>query len=376
MRPRPPWHVVHVLGSLRVGGAERSVVNYLQAADRRRFRHSVLCLTEAGALAALVRELGIPVHVRRVRWRTGARDVLSLAAWLRRERAAVVHSHLYYGSLWGRAAGLVARVPALVTTEHGKELWKNRAQLWLGRQLSRRTCRHIVVSEDGLRLRIEREGLDPDRLTRIANGVVVTGTPDPERRRRVRDALGLDDRQPVVGTVGRTVAAKGYPDLLAALARLRPGHPDLRWLLIGDGPERPALLAAAAKAGLDDVVIAAGQRTDIPDLLAAMDVFVMPSLREGLPVALLEAMATGRACLVTDTGGMPEAVDHGQAGVVVPAGDPAALGTALESLLADPERRDRLGRAALARARALYASEAVARRIEAIYLECLAGGRT
>lgn len=370
----PPWHVAHVIGALRTGGAERQLVNYLLAADRREFRHTVLCLTAPGDLAPVVRNRGISVTVLRVRNRTAPLSLYRLRSWLVREQVAVVHTHMHGAALWGRVAGRLAGVPALVTTEHGKELWKNRRQVLVDRFLSRWTCRHIAVSEDGLRIRHRRERVPLEKLVLIPNGVPLPDPPvDAEAGHRVRRELGVPPEAPVLGTVGRLVEAKGYPHLIQALVRLRETHPDAVWLAVGDGPLRDVLAQRVREAGVADAVVFTGRRDDVPDLLAAMDVWVMSSIREGLPVALLEAMAAARPIVATTVGGIPDAVRDGESALLVPAADPAALAAAVGRLLDDPALARRLGAAARRTAEQRYGIETVARRIEAVYRECLAG---
>ena len=368
-------HVVHVIGSLNVGGAERSVINYLEAADREQFRHTVVCLAARGDLASRVEALDVPIQVIRVKMSRGPWDLMRLARWMRRQDVAVVHSHLYYGSLWGRLAGIVAGVPVMVATEHGKELWKNRFQIWLGRRLAHRTCRIITVAEDGKKLRVEREGIPASKMTVIANGVPLPDLSQHDRdRAEARCELGLAEDGPVIGTVGRTVEAKGYGTLLTAMEELSHRESAPTWLLVGDGPERESLLTRAAERGLADRIVAPGKRQDIARLLAAMDVFVMPSIREGLPVALLEAMAAARPCVVTDVGGMPEALAEGPCGVIVPSEDPGRLAQAIGGMLDEPARARSLGEAARRCAEQRFSNQTVARRIEGIYQDCLDRG--
>jgi L-malate glycosyltransferase len=369
---RPPWRVAHVIGTLQVGGAERQLVNYLLAADRQRFTHRVVCLDGSGPLAADLARAGIPVHEHRVRLRALPLDLLRLASWLRRERVDIVHSHMFGASLFGRIASLLGGVPVRVVTEHGKELWKDRWQVGMDRLLSHITCRHIAVSEDGRRIRMKRERVPAERIALIPNGVkvppIAAGGVDAE----ARASLGLTAGDFVVGSVGRLVQAKGYPHLLRTVAALRGSVPALRGVLIGDGPDREALVELAASLGLGDRFLFAGMRSDAVRCLGALDVFTLPSIREGLPVALLEAMAAARPIVITNVGGMPDAVEDGRSGLVVPSGDEAALGAALKRLADDRALAARLGAAAHARARETYAIEAVAARIEELYLLCLA----
>ncbi len=367
---RGPWHVAHVIGRLSTGGAERQLVNYLLAADRRAFRHTAICLVDRGELAGMVEKAGVPVVRLRVRNRTAPLSLWRLARWFRRENVAIVHTHMHGAALWGRLAGKIAGVPVLMTTEHGKELWKSRLQVAIDRRLSRWTDRHIAVSQDGLEIRLRRERVAPERILLIPNGVPIPVDPRNEPgRRRIREEFGLAPDAPVLGSVGRVVAAKGYEHLLAALPRLRAEFPDVRWLAVGDGDCRAQLAAAAAASGLADTVIWAGHRTDIDDLLAAMDVWVMSSVREGLPVALLEAMAAQKPIVASQVGGIPDAVRDGREGLLVPAAAPAALAEAIATLLRQPARARLLGAAARERAAAEYSISSVAQRIEDLYRE-------
>lgn len=363
-----PWHVVHVIGRLQTGGAERQLVNYLLAADRRDFRHTALCLVERGALADTVEAAGVRVVRIRVRSRDAVRSLWRLAAWLRREDAAIVHTHMHHAALWGRVAAKLAGVPVLVTTEHGKELWKNRLQVAVDRRLSRWTARHIAVSEDGLEIRRRRERVAADRILLIPNGVPIPADPRNDAGRdRVRQEFGLAPQTPVLGTVGRLVEAKGYEHLIEALRLLRRDYPDLRWLAAGDGERRPALAQLAAERGLSDAVIWAGMRDDVGDLLAAMDLWIMSSVREGLPVALLEAMAASKTIVATNVGGIPDAARDKREAILVPPADPQALAAAIAKLLREPDLAQALAEAARKRATAEYGIAGVARRIEEVY---------
>jgi glycosyltransferase involved in cell wall biosynthesis len=367
--PRP-WHVAHVIGRLRTGGAERQLVNYLLAADRRVFRHTAICLVERGELAEQVEAAGIPVVLLRIRTRYAPVGLLRLVQWLKRENVAVVHTHMHHAALWGRLAGKLAGVPVLVTTEHGKELWKDSLQVAIDRGLSRWTHRHIAVSQDGLEIRLRRERVAADRILLIPNGVPIPADPVNEAgRHRVREEFDLAPQTPLLGTVGRLVEAKGYEHLLGALQILRREFSDLRWLAVGDGNQHAPLIALAANLGLSDAVIWAGMRTDVGDLLAAMDLWVMSSVREGLPIALLEAMAAQKPIVATQVGGIPDAVRDGREAILVPPADPEALARAVSQMLREPRRAEALAAAARQRAITEYSIDRVARRIEEIYLQ-------
>ncbi len=374
--PQPvggPCHVAHVIGALRTGGAEKQLVNYLLAADRVSFRHTVLCLDARGDFADQVEQAGIPVRVFAVRYRRLPRDLVALARWLRREDVRIVHTHMHGAALWGRLAGLLGRVPVLVTTEHGKENWKGRLRLAADRWLTRHTFRHIAVSQDVMAIRRRRERVAAERIMLVPNGVPI---PDPvpaaATRARLRGELGIRADRPVIGSVGRVVDAKAYPDLLEAVAQLQREMPDVCWLQVGDGPLAADLAAAVRARGMESNVVMAGRREDIQDLLAVFDVWVMSSIREGLPVSLLEAMAAARPIVATRVGGIPDAVQDGVSALLVPPGDPTAMAAAIRQVLTDRELASGLAQAARAAAAAEYGIEAVALRIEDVYRQGLA----
>lgn len=363
-----PWHVAHIIGHLRTGGAERQLVNYLLAADRNDFRHTVVCLVQPGELATTVRGAGIEVVHIPVRTRYTYASARRFAKWFAANDVAVVHAHMHHAAFFARLGARMARVPVLITTEHGKELWKGPLRLAIDHWLSRMTARHICVSREIVDLRQRRERISTEKLVLVPNGVPLPSVTDAaEVRRRIRGELGVADSTPLVGTVGRFVRAKGYEYLLEALAALRHARPDLKWLAVGDGELRPQMTMLADELGLSGAIIWAGLREDIDDLLAAMDIWVMSSVREGLPVSLLEAMACEKPIVATSVGGIPDAVSDGIEALLVPAADPAALARAVGILLDDPARAALLARAARDRAVRDYSIGAVARTIEDIY---------
>lgn len=256
----------------------------------------------------------------------------------------------------------------MVTTEHGKELWKGPLRLVVDHFLSRATARHICVSKENVTIRRRRERIAADKLVVVPNGVPMPDLRHAlEVRARIRRELGLEASQKIIGTVGRFIEAKGYEHMLATLELLRRGNPQLKWLAVGDGELLPHMQALASERGMSECVIWAGRRSDVTDLILAMDVWLMSSVREGLPVALLEAMACGVPIVATKVGGIPDAVRDEQEAILVPAADPDALARAVRALLGDVEFARRLGAAARARAELCYSIESVARRIEEIY---------
>jgi len=368
--------VYYFTDSSEVGGAEEALLLLLAHLDRDRFPPTLLYHAGPAGdeLAGRARELGaavravppLPLGLR------GAAGVPRLARALARARPDLFHAHLSWplAAKYPLAAALLARVPAAVATvQLFPEIRLGPSSRLQLRALAARLSAYVAVSHAlGARLTGEL-GWPPAKLEVIHNGV------DPARVRRPRDPalrreLGGDGGF-VVLAVARLHAQKGLGDLLRAAAEL----PEARFALAGEGPERARLEAEAGRLGVGDRVRFLGRRADVPELLAAADAFVLPSLYEGSPLAVLEAMAAGLPLVATAVGGTGELVADGESGLLVPPRDPPALARALRRLLAEPETRERLGAAARRRAEAFTAA-ATAGRVMALYERLLGpGGR-
>jgi len=368
--PEEPIKVVHVIDELPPDGAERLLVDVVKRGSSG-FRYSVLCLVRGGTLVDELEAFGVPVFVLGRRGKFDASLLVRLARWLRRERPAVVHTHLFTADAWGRAAARLAGVPAVFSTVHSTNLWKGGIHRLIDRVLGRLSTRVIACSpEVGERL-VKHDRIPADRVVVVPNGIDLRrfGAVNPGG---VRAELGVPAGLPVLIVVGRLHEAKGHADLLAALTRVRKETIDFRCLFVGSGELREQLEADVERRGLKDQVRFLGQRSDVPRLLAASDVVVIPSRWEGLPIALLEAMAMAKAVVATAVGGIPDAIEDGENGLLVPVGDAGALAGALGRVLRDASLRSRLGQAAGALVRRRYDVAATALAYEGLYRTALA----
>lgn len=341
--------VCMLIPKLKIGGAEMQVLYLANTLDRSRFSVSVCCLIPGDD--EMEREA--KRHVESLycvgfRWRFLLSAFVRLVRYLKRQKFDILHCHLPLADSIGRIAGRFARIPVLITTEHGKHLWKNAFHLMLDRLLNGVTDARICVSRDIMEIRARREKTHWQKLKYIPNAV------DPSRfegsgrgRAAVMAEFGWSPADPFVVSVGRLVSAKNYPLLVEAIARLRKSVPNVRCLIVGEGDRRKEIAGRIDSLDVGEQVTLAGARTDIPDLLAAADVFVLSSIREGLPVSLLEAMASGKAIAATAVGGMTDAITDGENGLLVPAHEPQALVSAIGKLIGSIELRKRLGGAAL-----------------------------
>jgi len=364
-------HVVHVVTGLGVGGAEFSLLRVVSAADRDRWRHSVLSLGADGPLAGPLRDAG--AQVTELGLHAGLRALTALPDLARRLRALapdVVQTWMYHADLLGGLAARMAGVRALAWGLHHSNLDPryNKAStlrvVRACRALSGRVPAGIVCCSEATREVHAAFGYARGRMTVITNGYdTEQWAPDPAARREVRAELGIAPDAPVVGMVGRYHPLKDFGTFLAAAATLRAGLPDARFILCGDGvePANAELAAAVAAAGLTGAVHLLGRRTDVARVMNAFDVAALSSRGEGFPNVVCEAMSCGIPCAVTDVGDAAAIV--GDTGLVVPAGDARGLGEAWGALLAESaEERAERGRMARARVVERYSIGVVAGR--------------
>jgi glycosyltransferase involved in cell wall biosynthesis len=294
------------------------------------------------------------------------------AGWPRRLRRlvvereiALVHAHSPVAAVGARVA--LWRSPVrVVYTEHN--VWPSYHPIT--RAANRRTYRrndHVFAVSEDVRstIRLPRRGPNPPVET-LYHGLDPGSVGRWGSSAGIREELGLPEAAPLVGTVANFRPDKGHRFLLEAALRVRRDLPEVRFVLVGLGPVEERERRRVAEMGLQETVMFAGYREDAPRVAGACDLFVLPSVREGLPLALLEAMAVGVPPVVTAAGGMPEVVRGGVDGIVVPVGDTRALASAILSLLGDPARRGRMARSARARA-AEFDIRRTVRRMEEVY---------
>lgn len=362
--------VLWLIRGLGPGGAERLLVN--QARVRDRSRYAVCVAYEVAAKSHLVPDLealGVPARLLPPRW-------FASPCALRRLMAGADIVHVHSPSLAARARLLRLTLPArrrprLVTTEHNS---------WGAFRRPTRLANGLTAWLDDARVAVSRAAADSMwRPLRGSTEVIDHGVPLVELARvgtdrdAARERLGVRPDTLLAVTVANFRREKDYPNLLAAAQRAAAALGGRFHLIaVGQGPLEAEIRAEHRRLGLDGVVDLVGYREDAWDVIAAGDVFVLGSRHEGKPVALMEAMAMGRAVVVTSAGGMAEMVTDGIEGLVVPAQDPVALSAALSRVLTDPHLRQRCAAAAAVRA-ADYDVVAAQRRLEEIYADVIAG---
>jgi glycosyltransferase involved in cell wall biosynthesis len=357
--------VAHIIDELPAHGAERLLADLLRHRSEA-FRYHVVCLVRGGELENEIRQLGVPVSVLGYRGRFDPSLIWRLARWLRTNRIAVVHTHLFTADTWGRLAARLAGVRAVFATVHSTNEWKSRLYRGIDRRLAGMSTRVIACSDEVGEMLVQRDQLPAARVQVIPNGIALDrfSAVGPDG---VRAEWGVPPSRALLTVIGRLHPAKGHARLVGALARLKAWGVDCHCLFVGDGELRVELERQVRGAGLDRVITFTGQRNDIPRLLAATDVLVVPSRWEGLPIVLLEGMAMGCAVVATAVGGIPGVITHGRDGVLVSPGDVAELAAALKRLVGDDSLRVRLGRAAQETVRSRYSVARTAAAYEALY---------
>jgi glycosyltransferase involved in cell wall biosynthesis len=351
--------IVHVVLSLGIGGQERLILNLSRALGRRGHEVTVVSLTPGGDLRSEFDSIAV-LDVERTA-RVSPRVFLELGKAFRALRPDVVHTHnqapLFYAAPTARALG----VRRVIHTKHGAGVYSTKAGAF-ARLTVQTLSAFVAVSQETADVARSMERV-PERLLRvIPNGIPLERFhPDADARRRVREAHGIPEHAFVVGTVGRLVWEKNYPLLVRAMIPLLSS--DVRLVIVGEGPERGAIEGAIPKE-LAPFVTLTGVRRDVAEQLAAMDVFTLSSVTEGLPLVVAEAMACGLPVVVTRVGALASIVPS-EVGVVVGSGDESGLTQAYRQMRDDPERRVRLGGAAVGLAQKRFSIE----RMTEAYLE-------
>ncbi len=373
MRPVPVLHVCDKFGvaGSSIHGVSRLFAWWFPRFDSTRFDVSLVGLKAPEPASDKLRDAGVEVtHLSRSKF--DPRILTDLVRIGRERGARVLHVHGYAAADFGRLAAK-ALGAGLVLHEHFADPKMPGYQAVADRLLAGLTDRAVAVSGSTRDFLVRERFVPEGRVRLVWNGAPLAEfAPRPaDESRALRRSFGFDDETLVIGTISRLSLQKSHRTLLDALPPVFARFPAARALIVGDGDQMEALREQAARLGIAGAVVFAGHRTDVPQLLSALDVFCISSTYEGTPLALFEAMAAGRTIVSTAVDGCAEVLRDGATGLLVPPSDPPALGDALVRALADAGLRRSLSDAALAASRQFDIAECV-RQLEAIYDEVLA----
>jgi sugar transferase (PEP-CTERM/EpsH1 system associated) len=342
-----PMRICHVLLSLDVGGLERNVLNQVRCAPGIGEECTVVCLERPGELAPQVRALG--ARVISMGKRAGLRPgmVRRLRNVFRDLLPDVVHTHQIGTLLYAGPAAKWAGVPLTVHTEHGKEPYQRRWRTrMLGRVAGTFTHTFFCLTED-MASQVRASRVVPNRKIRVIfNGIDTSQFTDPCETSHVGASLGIPPRSKVIGTVGRLTEIKRQDVLIRAFAKVKARFESAHLLLVGDGPLRERLEELAVSLGIGGSVHFAGYQSPTAPYIQIMTIFALTSRSEGMPQAAIEASVTGLPVVASRVGGLPELIEQGRTGLLVPEGDDSGFAEAFCRLLEDPASARRMGEAA------------------------------
>ena len=377
-----PVPIIYVIGSLNVGGAERHLTQVLPRLDRKRWAPTVYCITERGELADDLQRAGIPVvgsttrspqpaSSRAQRVVRIATATLKLGLTMHSLRPAIAHFFLPTAYLLGAPASLLAKVPIRIMSRRSLSDYQRNAPLsaMIERRLHPWMTAVLGNSLSVVRQLRDNEGVAPDRLGLIYNGIDSDLFRVPLRRNDVRASLGIRHDALAFVIVANLIPYKGHRDLVAAFGKAHRRLPaGWRLLVIGrDDGIGASLRDQAASLGIAENVVLLGPRRDIPDILRIADIAVLASHQEGFSNAILESMAAGLPTIATNVGGNPEAIVDGQTGLIVAPRDPAQMQGAIERLASDAGLRATMGQKAAQRIEQHFGLAACAARYEDLY---------
>lgn len=378
--------IAYILTPITFGGAEKVSLNFLRAVDRDRFDIHLILLTrpweEPPYFAREIDKLGysydtVPVALKIPGVLKVGGDPLRLPRVahrlyliLKRGTFDLVHTHGYFADICGLPVARLLGI-ASISTCHGfiaNDL-KLRVYNWVDK-MALRLCRTVIVVSESIMFELGRRGINSSRLAFIPNAVSTPcGVTDLRASgEEKRCSLGISQQELVVGYLGRLSEEKGVKYLIEAIAKLREAACPVTLLIIGDGPERQTLEQKVRASGLESKVIFAGFKTDIENWIPTFDIFTLPSLTEGTPMALLEAMAFGVPVIATSVGGVPSVVTDGVNGLLVPPGNAQALSEKIQLLKDTPELKSKLVRAGAVTIKENYGVDKWCRKVERQYL--------
>ena len=367
--------VAIVIDSLQTGGAQKLVTAFVSSAGDYGIKPVVINLRKGGSPAIInsIQSSGVEVITVPSRSLFGLKRFRWLVNFFRDSKIDIVHTHLLYANVLGSIASRLAKVP-VVCTLHSTQFQKMGRPHKLLTPLEDICLRYFAnrILAVGEKVAAAHRRHYPGRSV----DVITTGIPKPkfpsaQERERLRREITSDGSNAVVITVGRFTGAKGYEDMIAAFNLLRKRAPNPKLMMVGSGPNAETIKNQIKDLDLHHSVILTGEREDVPRLLASSDVFASSSHREGLPLAVLEAMMAGLPVVATSVGDIPNVVTK-ETGVVVPPHRPELLAEALEDLLKNPQKRKAMGQAAYRRAMDEFSVDAWMKKHLALYHQMLA----
>jgi len=365
--------VAYLINSLAPGGAERFLVDLIKHLPKQRVEPVVLCLYREGEFAKELESVGVPIQVIGVPRKFGFGGYRLVFRAIRQARPDILHCHLLEGCWYGLPSGWLARVPIRIAHLQNCHWYLPLKLRLFDRFVFQFGHAALGCSKAVLKFYKEKMRYPEQKLYLVYNGIDVNRFKDLPSKNEARQLLGLQQDEIVVATVASLTPQKGHEFLIRAIPKIVAAFPRVRFLFVGDGVLRSDLEFLANNLGVREHIQFMGKRFDVPKILAASDIFVLPSLWEGFGIALVEAGLSGIPAVASRIDGIVEVIEDGKSGILVPPKDTEALAEAILTLIQRPDLRHQMGRVAREVCLARFDISAIARYVLSIYEELLSG---
>jgi glycosyltransferase involved in cell wall biosynthesis len=368
--------IMHVRDSGGIFGGERVILTLAKNMNKEIFNFRLLCMRRddgiSEQLIANAKQLGIKVDIIDVKGRLDLAAIIKLRKILRKHNVSILHSHDFKSNFYGLLASANLSIKR-VTTAHGstRDSFLKRAYLYGDEKVTYRFFDRIIAVSDDLRHHLVRRGLREERIKVIQNGLDFDLLKNDDGRASSHGPLPALDGRKVFGVIGRLFPDKGHRFFLEAFSKIRNEYPDIAGLIVGEGPERSMLLQNIKGQNLQESVFLAGVRSDMKNVYGRLNFLVIPSLTEGLPYVLLEAMASRIPVVATSVGDIPLLIKDGVNGYLVPPCDVQALSARMAELLRNPRQGEIMAQKACQLVEEKYSSQRMVKQTEHLYVSLL-----
>lgn len=367
-------NILHIRQNSKIGGIQQQILSLFSAYNKEVINPIFCCLDAKDEIGSEIENLGTEViSLNRPRSnKFSASIVIELYKLMKKRHIHVVRTHGYRANLYGRIAAWMAGVPVIIASIHNNYRKDKRLERRIAnRILARITDRIITVSESITNDVIKYDKIDPSKILVIPNGVDTVKFAPREKSEKICKDLSIKEKDKIIGFVGRLVPAKGIEYLIEAASYLKKQYENLKVIITGDGYLLDGLRQKAEELGINDIIVFTGKRRDIPDILSCINIFVMPSIAEGLPNSLLEAMAMGKPVIATEAGGTPEIIKNEFNGLLVPPGNSKGIAEAIMILFENTLLAANISQKARDFIIENYGITAIARKWESLYQSLL-----
>jgi len=363
--------VTQIIHSLNPGGLENGIINLVNNMDDFKFENTICCLTQGGDFE---KRLNKNIKVSKMFKKPGNdyQLYIKLIKYLKEIKPTIVHTRNWAG-MDGIIAAKMARVPIIIHGEHGFEITdlisQNKKRKFIRKLVLSTIVDKIVTVSKNLKNRLINEiKIKPEKIIHIPNGVD-TNKFNIYKKEFTRKKFGFKKEDFIIGIVARLDPIKNHKILISAFKEIVKNYPQTKLIIVGDGPLREELKEKSYQLGINNKVIFMGERNDVPEILKTFDVFVLPSLNEGMSNTILEAMATGIPVIASNVGGNPELVIDGETGFLFPTNDVESLVQKIKTYILYPELKQKHGYNARKRVEEEFSLDQMVRRYEELYLE-------